>query len=130
MCRRDGREVYCKATTDIDIGGLQVPLTLKNMGSLAPVASQDEAKHPLAVNVDVQWQVTDVEKSMGVEQDNHIVNFKALPEFNLPKRVVTGKKLEWILTFGLSLVFAGVYFRVGADKLDKWAGCSSNSPRG
>ena len=60
------------------------------------MASQDEAKHPLAVNVDVQWQVTDVEKSMGVEQDNHIVNFKALPEFNLPKPAVAGKKLEWM----------------------------------
>ena len=29
------------------------------------------------------------------------------------------KRLEWILTFGLSVVFAGVYFRVGADKLER-----------
>jgi hypothetical protein len=113
MCRKDGREIYCKAKTDIAIGDLQVPLAFKNIGNLAPVASQDEEKHPLAVPLDVSWQVTDLEKSMGVEQANHILHFKALPEFNPPKPAVAGKqpavagkKLEWTPNHSAHLFWA------------------------
>ena len=65
MCRRNGKEVYCKAKTDIDIGDLQIPLTMKFMNSLVTVASQDEMKHPIAVPLEVSWQVTDLEKKAG-----------------------------------------------------------------
>ena len=113
MCRKDGKEVYCKAKTDIAIGDLQVPLAFKNIGTLAPVASPDEEKHPLAVPLDVSWQVTDLEKSQGVEQENHILHFKALPEFNPPKPAVAGKqpavagkKLEWTPNHSAHLFWA------------------------
>ncbi len=96
MCRRNGKEVYCKAKTDIDIGDLQIPLTMKFMNSLVTVASQDEMKHPIAVPLEVSWQVTDLEKKQGVEQDNHILHFRAVPEFNLPKPAVAGKEPEWM----------------------------------
>ena len=95
---RKAGKVIVKASADIPIGQLRIPLGLQHMTSLVAVAAHDEGftLHPHAVPVEVSWHVSEKERAAGVEQENHKMVLKVLPEFNVPRAQKDGTMvLQW-----------------------------------
>ena len=81
-----------KASEDIPIGQLQIPLGMMHMSSLVSCSC---TKHPHAVSVEVSWLVSEKEKAAGIEQDNITTEMGVNPEQSLPKSSDDTKPLQW-----------------------------------
>ena len=93
---RQGNKVVCKATKDLSVGGLVVPLDFKKPGCMA--MQGDALHHPHEVDVVVSWPVTEDEKAAGVEDDVHSETISVQPDFKLPAKKERGSALEWTLS--------------------------------
>ena len=87
-----------KATRDIEVGELKVPVIVKNIQNIVVVAADGTwpAQRPHTVSVDASWPVSAQETVAGIEEPHHKFVLRILPEFSLPK-LSPGKALAWAL---------------------------------
>lgn len=95
---RQGNKVVCKATKDLNVGDLVVPLDFKKPGCMVMQGDASTAHHPHEVDVVVSWPVTEDEKAKGIEDDHHSETISVQPDFKLPAKKEEGKPLQWTLS--------------------------------
>ena len=91
--RATGKSIMVKASEDIPIGQLQIPLGMMHMSSLVDCSS---TTHPHAVSVEVSWPVSEQEKAAGIEEENITMEMRVNPEQALPNKPSDDTKpLQW-----------------------------------
>ena len=91
--RATKKSIMVKASEDIPIGQLQIPLGMMHMSSLVSCSS---TKHPHAVSVEVSWPVSEQEKAAGIEEEHITMEMRANPELALPSKPSDDTKpLQW-----------------------------------
>jgi hypothetical protein len=95
IVRTGGTKVVCKTTEDVKKGELVVPLFFRNFGSILADSVDSTKEHPHHVEAEVTWAVSEEDKSMGQEEDEHCVALSVQPEWKLPRSRGDGQPLEW-----------------------------------
>ena len=91
----NSKEIYCKTTHTINVGGLMIPRIFKRHCSMFAEGDPGMCNHPHAVKAHVSWPVTEDEVDAGIEKELHCIDITVVPEFKVPKPAVAGEDIRW-----------------------------------